>query len=65
MKNVMNEKVVTKAVEMVVDGMGNKTKVKGAKKKLSRAEKKKKLRIRKLKIANGEPVSDDSDFDDM
>jgi elongation factor 3 len=64
MKNVMNEKVVTKGVDTVVDGMGNVTKVKGQKKKLSRAEKKKKLRIRKLKIANGEPVSDDSDFDE-
>jgi elongation factor 3 len=64
MKNVMNEKVVTKSVDTVVDGCGNTSKVKGAKKKLSRAEKKKKLRIRKLKIANGEDVSDDSDLDD-
>ena len=64
MKNIMNEKVEYKQIESNVDAFGNISKVKQAKKKLSRAEMKKKKKIRAMKIANGLELSDDSDFDD-
>ena len=50
------------ATEMI-DGLGNKVKVKGPKKKLSRKELKAKMKARQARIDRGEEVSDDSDLD--
>ena len=61
MKHAMTEKVEFKAMDEMVDALGNVVKVKQAKKVLSRQEKKKKAKIRAAKIARGEAVSSDED----
>ena len=61
MKHAMTEKVEFKAMDEMVDALGNVVKVKQAKKVLSRQEKKKKAKIRAAKIARGETVSSDED----
>tara|TARA_B100001250_G_scaffold413621_1_gene448364 strand:- start:559 stop:3645 length:3087 start_codon:yes stop_codon:yes gene_type:complete len=64
MTNVASEKVEFKAMEEMVDSLGNVVKVKQAKKVLSRQEKKKKAKIRAARIARGEAVSsDDEDWE--
>lgn len=62
MKNAV---LTTKVEEEMVDALGNVTKVKQEKKKLSRREKIQRKKRRARKIANGEPVSssDDSDYE--
>eukprot|EP00232_Nephroselmis_pyriformis_P030469 CAMPEP_0182867418 /NCGR_PEP_ID=MMETSP0034_2-20130328/8708_1 /TAXON_ID=156128 /ORGANISM="Nephroselmis pyriformis, Strain CCMP717" /LENGTH=1033 /DNA_ID=CAMNT_0024999775 /DNA_START=30 /DNA_END=3131 /DNA_ORIENTATION=- len=50
-----------KAVEEMVDALGNTVKLKAAKVKLSRKDMKKKAKIRAAKIANGEEVSDEEE----
>lgn len=58
------EKLEQKEAETVVDAFGNVTKVKKAKKKLSRKELKVKEKRRQQKLKNGEPLTDsDEDFD--
>mmetsp|Transcript_25501 Transcript_25501/g.30948 ORF Transcript_25501/g.30948 Transcript_25501/m.30948 type:complete len:1037 (-) Transcript_25501:243-3353(-) len=63
MKHAMNEKTEFKAVEEMVDAMGNTVKVKQPKKELSRQEKKKRAKIRAARIARGEEVSTDEEED--
>eukprot|EP00121_Abeoforma_whisleri_P012034 Awhi_evm1s11108 len=65
MKNALSEKIEKKAeATEMVDAMGNVIKLKPKKKaKMSRAEKKKKDRIRKLRLAQGLDVSSDEDED--
>jgi len=58
MKNQVADKVEFKAMEEMVDALGNVVKVKAPKKVLSRQEKKKRAKIRAAKIANGEEVSE-------
>jgi hypothetical protein len=48
----------------MLDKFGNEVKVKQGKKKLSRQEMKKKEKIRKARIAQGLPVSDDDEWDE-
>ena len=50
--------IVTEQMKTYQDASGNEVKIKKAKKKMSRAEKKKRDRIRKLRIKNGESISD-------
>ena len=52
-----------KAMEEMVDALGNVVKVKAPKKVLSRQEKKKRAKVRAAKIANGEEVSDEDEAD--
>jgi elongation factor 3 len=61
MKKRAKESVDMVQLDEVVDALGNKSKVKQAKKVLSRKEQKKRDKIRKAKIDNGEPVSDEED----
>lgn len=61
MKHAAAEKTEFKAVEEMVDAMGNTVKVKAPKKELSRQERKKKAKIRAARIARGEEVSTDED----
>lgn len=62
LKSVEKEKIVQKEqAETALDKFGNEVKVKSQKKKLSRQELKKKEKIRKARLAQGLPVSDDED----
>eukprot|EP01137_Pigoraptor_chileana_P035057 Opistho-2@28524 len=64
MKAAMAEKIVVKDIaETMIDKYGNEVKVKGPKKKLSRQERIKKEKSRKMRIAQGLTVSDDEDED--
>eukprot|EP01134_Creolimax_fragrantissima_P004348 CFRG4348T1 len=64
MANALKEKIVEdKAPEVVLDKYGNETKIKAKKKVLSRAEKKKRDKIRKQRLAQGMDVSSDEDSD--
>lgn len=65
MKQVANEKIAVQEFnETMLDKFGNEVKVKGPKKKLSRQEQKKKEKIRKMRLAQGLPVSDDDEWDE-
>jgi len=61
MKKRAKESVDMVQLDEVVDALGNKSKVKQAKKVLSRKEQKKRDKIRKAKIERGEAVSDDEE----
>jgi elongation factor 3 len=50
--------------ETMLDKFGNEVKVKAPKKKMSRQELKKKEKIRKMRLAQGLPVSDDDEWDE-
>jgi elongation factor 3 len=62
MKKRAKESVDMVQLDEVVDALGNKTKVKQAKKELSRKEKKQRDKRRKAKMERGEAVSDDEDL---
>ena len=62
MKNAMKEKTEFTQLDEVTDALGNVSKVKETKKVLSRKEKKKRDKIRKMKIDAGEPVSDEEEL---
>jgi elongation factor 3 len=53
-----DKNIVTEQLKTFEDASGNTVKIKPLKKTLSRAEKKKRDRIRKLRIKNGESISD-------
>jgi elongation factor 3 len=53
-----DKNIVTEQLKTFEDASGNTIKIKPLKKTLSRAEKKKRDRIRKLRIKNGESISD-------
>lgn len=62
MKNAAAEKVATaELADTVIDKFGNEVKIKAQKKKLSRQEIKKRDKIRKARLAQGLPVSDDDE----
>lgn len=63
MKNAMNEAVEFKAMETMVDAMGNQSKVKAQKKELTRKERQQRLKRIQSKQANGESLdSSDEEF---
>ena len=62
MENVMNEKTEFKQQEEITDALGNVSKVKKPKKKLSRKELKAKMKIRKAKLERGEELSSDEEW---
>ena len=61
MAQLANEKVEIKSVTEMTDAFGNTVKIKAAKKKLSRKEKKAKERLKKMREKRGDAVSDDED----